>query len=52
VAALLADRFAALEASLPRVAAGTSNPPARPTSAAAELEAIWSLPGIVSLHRN
>ena len=50
--ALFADRIAGLEARLPRVEAprrGHGVRPRRP--AAAELEAILALPGLVSLHR-
>ena len=53
MAALLADRFAELEARLPRVGGRMPEAPASPAAAAAaELEAIWSMPGVVSLHRN
>ena len=45
-AALFADRLSALEAGLPR-------PPAAPAAPAeeGELAAIWTLPRVVSLHR-
>ena len=48
-AALFADRIAGLEARLPRVEAARAATPA--SAAAAELEAILALPGLVSLHR-
>ena len=54
--ALFADRIAELEASLPRLAAppppgSPERPRAVPVATPAELEAIWSLPRIVSLHQ-